>query len=447
MTKVQRISHFISKLSLWQLWLVAFAPKLIWWLAVVLFGDASFTMYDSAQFQLLSENMLNHGEFSRSLEAPFFPDIARTPGYPLFLLPFVASSAALSVIALVQSMLAAFVPVMLFKAAKRLQLASAQFAFLILALDISLLLFMPLILSDGLFLILLSFLIYQMTKEKHHWSSYLLDGILLGALVLVRPIAMFLPLLFLLFLVAKPATRKGALLLLLGCVLFPGGWTFRNYKHFNTATISSMSSNNLLLYNAANVYANNEGISFAKAQRTLAQEALEQFDWNNDKSASKKYISYCQERAMEIITSSPSVFIEQVGHSIAFYFFKPPRSYFDKVFELNYNYSPIDGLGAKGSLLSRLKTRLQPASAFSLVLSLISLVFNVLVFGLAVRGAFSLLKKHPQLALLLIGGALYFCFLSVFTATDARFRLPAVPFLALLAAAAPIRTRSTGSRR
>lgn len=446
MTKVQRISHIINSLSTWKLWLFAFAPRLTWWLLVVLFGDASFSMYDSAQFELLASNLLEYGEFSRSVEAPFFPDIARTPGYPVFLMPFFASGASSAIIALFQSVFAAGVPVLIFKAAQRLNLSSPYLAFGIVALDLSLILFMPLILSDGLFVLLLSFLLYILAKDQLHSATFLGSGILLGVLILVRPIALFLPLVFLVYLIGKRIPMKGLTLFVLGTIVLPFGWLIRNHHHFNTLTLSSMSSNNLLLYNAANIHAKNEMISFAEAQHQLGNEALHSVDWENDSIASKKYISHCQKRAFEIISESPFTMFEQMIHSVAFYFFKPPRSYFDKVFELDYAYAPIDGLGETNSLLTRIQSTIGKSSLLSVILALITLLFNIFTVFLAFQGARILLKKHPQLAFLLIGGALYFCFFSVFTATDARFRLPAVPFLALLVSAFPIRTRSKNLR-
>jgi len=137
-------------------------------------------------------------------------------------------------------------------------------------------------------------------------------------------------------------------------------------------------------------------------------------------------------------------FAKQIAHSIGLYFIKPPRSYFDQVFNLNYSYAPIDALGEQTSLQTKFDQLISGSSVFALIMTMSSFLMNLIVFMLAAVGAWFLFKTNPQLALLLVGGALYFCFLSVFTATDSRFRLPAIPFLALLAAAAPIRTRLRG---
>ncbi len=435
-------SHFTNNKQLYLLWGVAIGVRLIWWLAVVLWGDTSFTTHDSSQFELLAHNLITHGEFSRSVEAPFFPDFARTPGYPVFLAAFKYFHLSNMWIALFQLLLTSFVPLQLFLVAKKRGFQHPIVAFCIVGFDLSLLLFSPMILSDGFFFIALSTLLYFLLIKPVLNNRILLIALISGLLILIRPIAIIFPLLILMYLWRSKHAFKTLIVYVLVGLLAPLGWSIRNNYHFSTNNISSMSSNNLLLYNAAGVLAKAEGRSFSEVQSELAYEQLALQDWEDDPLASKKYVEQCNEKAISILSAHPLLFAKQAAHSISLYFFKPPRSYFDQVFDLNYSYAPIDGLGELSTLKSKFEKLFAGSSPLALILMSFSLLMNILVFVLAFWGARFLLKNNPQLAILLIGGALYFCFLSVFTATDARFRLPAIPFLALLASAVPIKTRT-----
>jgi len=114
MTKQSVLSHFAKHKQMYLLWMLAFGVRFIWWIMVVLFGDISFSTYDTTQFELLAHNLITHSEFSRSLEAPFFPDFARTPGYPLFLAAFKALQLHNMWIALIQLALCSLVPLQLY---------------------------------------------------------------------------------------------------------------------------------------------------------------------------------------------------------------------------------------------------------------------------------------------------------------------------------------------
>jgi|GEM_PF-2501103 len=444
MTKQSVLSHFAKHKQMYLLWMLAFGVRFIWWIMVVLFGDISFSTYDTTQFELLAHNLITHSEFSRSLEAPFFPDFARTPGYPLFLAAFKALQLHNMWIALIQLALCSLVPLQLLSIAKKYNLHSPIFTYLVLTFDLSLVLFTPMILSDGLFFFGLSTLLYlilahPMTSRRLIWIA-----LLAGALILIRPIAIAFPLLVLLFIWRSKQSFRHLLTFAFVVVLLPLGWSARNYHHFSLFSISTMSSNNLLFYNAAGIEAEASGRSFAEVQNELAYAQLALQDWEGDPMASKKYVAQCTSTALEILSTHPLSFAKQIAHSIGLYFIKPPRSYFDQVFNLNYSYAPIDALGEQTSLQTKFDQLISGSSVFALIMTMSSFLMNLIVFMLAAVGAWFLFKTNPQLALLLVGGALYFCFLSVFTATDSRFRLPAIPFLALLAAAAPIRTRLRG---
>ena len=93
--------YFIRKQSLFRLFLLTPLLRPLWWV-LVFFLTGDFKLYDSSQFVLLADNLLQHGVFSRSYSEPFFPDIARTPGYPLSLAVFRSFGSSLCIISFIQ---------------------------------------------------------------------------------------------------------------------------------------------------------------------------------------------------------------------------------------------------------------------------------------------------------------------------------------------------------
>ena len=52
-------------------------------LVMIYYPNGVFESSDSVEYHQLALNLLQHGEFSRSLRAPYEPEIIRTPVYPL----------------------------------------------------------------------------------------------------------------------------------------------------------------------------------------------------------------------------------------------------------------------------------------------------------------------------------------------------------------------------
>lgn len=443
-----RFSSWFSDRTAIFLFIAALILRVIWFLSVE-FNEGSWFVHDSQQFMLLAENLLDHGVFSRSTEAPFFPDIARTPGYPVFLWFFELLDLSPSFIATFQLVLSACIPVLLFKTAKEMDMSSPALAGILVLLDFSLILFAPFILSDGLFLFLLALFIWTCTQLDKGFRNVALSGLTLGVMILVRPIAQFIPLVIIAWWIWQKLDRKKLVVFLLSCLFLPGGWMIRNYAHFDSFTLSSMGTNNLLLYNAAGVLAEVNGQDLTTSQALLARSAKNKQDWENDPLATSKYLSNCKETAIEILSDHPVVFLKQTARSAALLPFKPARSYVDMTLRLDYVYEPVQGLSSTSSFIEKLRQAWQRSSPFAATLSVYQFLFNILVFVMAVLAMWQngTRKKWVTLLVLLL---LYFWGTSLVTQPDARFRMPMALMLMLLASNLNIRdlrTKPFGRRR
>ena len=88
-SKIHRASPSLSALAPAWVWLAALLPRCV--LCVLAWNDPQrFLRADAVGYLALARNIVLHGAFS-SLGAPSFtPDTFRTPGYPVFLAPFIA---------------------------------------------------------------------------------------------------------------------------------------------------------------------------------------------------------------------------------------------------------------------------------------------------------------------------------------------------------------------
>lgn len=403
--------------------------RLAWWIAVWL-TSALFTGPDSSTYLLLADNLLNEGAFSLMPFEPYIPDMIRTPGYPVFLIPFRMTAAPFAVIALSQMVLGALVPLLVYDSAKRLGAASPLLGAGITMVDFCLLLFTPMILSDGLFVFLLTLCIWMFIRGREHQSWWWGASIVLGLAILVRPIGLYLPLLFFLWTVAESRQWKRSVLIMLIGLIPVFGWKVRNEMTFDTAALSTMDMNNLLLFNAAAVEAEASAKPFEHVQSAYIDRARTAMDGQPQPSAGA-YRNWARQQAFEVLAEHPVIFAKQSSEKMALYFFKPPRSWFARALELDYSYAPLSGAEAE---TGRIRRFFAENHSLTILLSGFQFILSVVTFILAVIGLQKLWQRQRTVALLLFGLLLYFLLTSTITMPDARFRMPVVPVLGVLAA-------------
>ena len=206
------------------------------------------------------------------------PELERTPGYPLFLAAMPSSRSAL----VVQDVLGAGVCLLIALSAWRLSgLLAGLLTETLLCFDVPSIVNSNSILSDTLFTALItSSIVLQLTvmcrgKLERRDVAFLLGaGLLLGIAALVRPIGQVLileiPISFALFrgvsLQKRVSLMFAALCLPIIVVL---GWSYRNYEQRGIWTFSTIGAVNLYAYRAAGVLAYETGRSFDAVQTEL----------------------------------------------------------------------------------------------------------------------------------------------------------------------------------
>jgi 4-amino-4-deoxy-L-arabinose transferase-like glycosyltransferase len=213
---------------------------------------------DSEQYLSLAQSIIDY----QSYESPEFPqiDLFRAPGYPVFLaLILWLTGGSLTAVLLLQMLLGLTCALLLYMLGKGLVDERVGLAGSILfllspnALLWSATIMTEILFATGLFLTFL--LMWKIVKEEFPaWPV----GILLGVLTLIRPIGLYLMLLFgvwLLFQSLQKSTRTPARRqlagFLLACLLVVIPWFLRNNQKHGELTLSTVSGTTIRSFHLA----------------------------------------------------------------------------------------------------------------------------------------------------------------------------------------------------
>lgn len=206
---------------------------------------------DSAEYYKTAYNLHRYGVYSHEInevngqEAAPQPDAFASPGYPLFLAPFVDAPPNAEIFTEVlsyQALLATLAVLLTLLLFRPLSLWVAVPAAFLAALSPHLISATTYLLSETLFglLLLLSLLVLSLHARAERWylPALLAGGLLLGAATLTRPVVEFFPFAVILLLVISHERRKaakGGAVLLLGFCLALAPWITRNYLSLGRA--------------------------------------------------------------------------------------------------------------------------------------------------------------------------------------------------------------------
>jgi 4-amino-4-deoxy-L-arabinose transferase-like glycosyltransferase len=400
--------------------------RLLWMLLVFLKNPQGILFFDSHGYLELTDNLYQTGQFGRYGGDYLFKEHFRTPGYPLFLLPFIALLKSSAMAILIQVILSAILPVLVYLSSVLSwnNLRVAKIAAWIMILDIPSIFFATTILSDSLFSFLLVagiFLLLYFFKKETAYKYIFFSAFFIGLAILVRPVGLYLPLLLfivLFFLNMQFPKKAVAAVIFLVISLLPASlWMLRNQQHYDFYFFSTVGSTNLLYFRAPSVYADQQNVTETQARQELQSKLLDQHeqvktgDYREDLKSGMKIIN---ELAVEVIRDNPLVFLKQTIKNALLVAVKPLRSYID------------------------VQLNLQPFYKDTSFLAWILVVFQILVLLIcwiaAFLGAYQCIRQGQYFTVifhfLLI---FYFILLSAGPESDARMRLPFMPFVALLA--------------
>lgn len=232
---------------------------------------------DSREYHQIADNLIENGIFSLDPEPPINPDSFRTPGYPLFLAGILVLFKSIKAVSIIQALISGFIGVLMYWISRRVfnKGAIGFLAALIFAFEPSGLFFSNMAMSETLFLLLLLLALYIFLDTNKSKRKFALVGLLLGLCVLVRPIAILLPFIFILvyLLGGKRDFKKkiiNSLIILIIFILVLSPWVLRNKIVFDSFGLSSISSYNLYYYNAMRFFMLKEGVTYTEADKIFS---------------------------------------------------------------------------------------------------------------------------------------------------------------------------------
>lgn len=202
---------------------------------------------DSVEFASLADRLVSNHTFSLHDGEP---ETFRTPGYPLFVAFFRAMHLPYVVIPFLQMIMVAVTALLMYQIAVRFLGISSRLAWLagiLYILDFTTMFNTILIGTDILFVMLLMVAVYWLLSRRSPvWIAG--AGAVLSYGVLVRPVALYLGFLLVLYFVYR-RWWKNAIVFGVAFVLVLSPWLVRNKIQTGVIGISSISAYNLLYYN------------------------------------------------------------------------------------------------------------------------------------------------------------------------------------------------------
>ena len=336
-------------------------------------------------------------------------DTLRTPGYPLLLAAF-----GLHVVPVIvfQHLLNAALAVAIYILVMR-RLDSrfiAMSAAILFAIDVPTLHYANKILTETLFTAIL-FIVFALVVYARKLP---LAGLLTGALVLIRPVAILYFVVVMLCLAMRRVRLRTIAVYVALALLLPLGWQLRNLHHTGVFTISSIGGINLLTYRAAGA---------------LAIEDDGEFD--SDLSDEMKGLRADADTEIEERLHIPDA--EELPDAVRSKYYS---AYAMRVLRQHPRGAVM--LTIRGLLVNLFDSRWEAMSIVSWFPEEVVRrgldAFTAIVFVFAVIGSVALWRRDRELAAMTIATIVYFLLISAGGEAESRFRVPVMPQYLIAAA-------------
>lgn len=392
---------------------------------------------DSAGYVALADNLVAHARFGTGS----IPDTFRTPGYPALLALWKLVFGSYDFFPLLQIALVFGTALLIFLIGRGLfSFGVGAAAAALFTLDPNTLYHSLVILSEIPYVFLIALAAYLVFVPRRRFlPSEWLAGFVLGLSVYVKPVSLYLPAVFVAYLLLREIwnRREGrarrfvsaALLLVLAyaAVLLP--WLARDWRVSGAWGISSVSSFNLFVYTAPEFLSYREGITPDQARAQLARQT----PVPPAQYANLRYSSKLQSAALGVVFAHPLSFAKFYAvKTVPFFFSSSLNNIFVTLDDVlgeerfptsNANLTNLLLKGDVGAVWRQIASR--PAVAAEQVILGLVCLFALL--------SFLDRKRFPEVAALALLVA-YFAAVTGVVAY-ARFRIPASPFLFILASA------------
>ncbi len=394
--------------------------------------DRAILASDSWGYLELGQRLAVMGRFS-STAPEFTPEVVRTPGYPalIALLALVGGPQPILPLVVAQAILGAGIAVGVVLLGRKLFgvpagiLAGALYALAPISIIMT-----GFIYAETLFAAWLvgGALLAIHAPDRDRFALSVAGGLAFGLATLTRPIGLPLaPLLASIPVTSSPSPSgaaggkvgrglRHAAALLAGFLIVVAPWMARNAAYGGRFSVSAISDINLFYYNAASLEAHRLGLSIDEARslmdRRLAAQPPVESGWPGEQAG---------RLARQVILAHPLAFAWYNGLDAL----NGLRPGFSFLLRLVDGEAPVS--------LESLRTALgQPAPI--LLIELVMLAYVVLLVVGSAIGLLALIRQREWRAIVLLGLIPAWLLYLPGLASNARFRAPVEPLLAILAA-------------
>jgi 4-amino-4-deoxy-L-arabinose transferase-like glycosyltransferase len=409
--------------------------------------ERAITGSDAEQYLALANTLARHGLFSRDAEPPYTPETVRTPGYPVFLVPFVGAFGPRPLIPVVaaQGLIGALTVAGTACLGRRLfDEQTGILAGLLLAISPMSIIMGGAIYSEtwytawlvgGLWLLAAGLMASRPTLSG-------LGGLVLGLSALIRPIGLPMLVVWGALPLARIPIRQAyrhILAIVAGFMLAVSPWMGRNAVQFGHFALSSISADNLYYYNVASTEAHRLGTSLDESREQLARRLAAD-------PLSDDWLSAAQGRlARQVILEHPLAFIFYNGVDAL----NGLRPGFSRLLLLLGPEGTVDDPIAafrQGSLPEALAAA--ASQSLPILLAEVYMVAHVAILAAAsAAGLLILIRRRLWLEAGLLGVTAAVLLYLPGSASNARFRAPVEPLLAILAAICMVAVARWAARR
>ena len=403
---------------------------------------------DSHDYEDIALNLMDHGVFSDDTTPPLTPDLYRTPTYPVLItIIYSLTGRSVSAVILFHVLVGALSAALMIPLADALNLSRrvGWHAGIVLAIDPLIDLTTFQLITETVFVgfLILAFLLLALYFKKNDLRWLAGSAVLFGVASLTRPIGQYLPVALLpLFFIAGGKLQfrgvwKAALMFLVVSMVITYSWAYRNYSQSHLWTLSAIGDVNLLYYRAMEVVAEEEDLSEDEAYAQLEQEVAAEVQAGNLEPAQE--IELMHDKAIGIFAQYPLTTFKVHAKGFVKVMANPG---FDLVcimletqtieFDAQGNMSGCSSSGEDG-LVGQIVGKLSQMTWVEKSVAVLEmLILAGLYLGVVIAAWKLLRKKQWYLLYFLLVPAAYFSVLSSGGESVSRFRIPFIPFLAIL---------------
>ncbi len=372
-------------------------------------SNGDFFFPDSATYLAPARMLLDRFGFAT---VPGVVETLRTPGYPLFLIPFIAFTQSPVPIVFAQHLINVALTAAIYLFAVR-RIGSRVVAFVaafLFAIDTPTIHYANKVLTETLFTAML-FAAFALALQRRH---LVLPGLLFGALTLTRPVAIAYFAGVAIFLAMCGERPKRIATFAIAALVLPLAWAARNQIETGVFTVSSVGASNLLMYRAAGALAIDRGGDFDSA------------------------LDFEQKKLQRSLAGVPHAVRSRYEGALARRIIARHLRGFCLVTLRGIRVNLFDSDWDSVAMLSELEDEtVEPIITYG----------NAAMVLLGFAGIVFLWRSDRPLAILLAITIVYFVVISAGGESESRFRVPIVPYFAIPAALALQRIASASRMR